>query len=200
MILSSEVAEIGEEVGKVIVTEITAIDLDNLRALLNTMGAVAQKIRESANSYPENPINASVWMDGATLAAHAEALTNYLHTTEYINYEAHAAQVWANVTLSVCGHYHHLVGPAMITNAQIAERMDNIDFAMQAYKAVLNDFTSLLDDCETYDYAPEDENAIALNSLKEAVESLIRLYDGSEECAKAIEVQKRLERILGKKS
>lgn len=172
------------------------ISEEELDALLSDMAIVAQSIRESANSYPENPISAEVWMNGAALATHARSLTLYLHETELLNYEAHAAQIWANVTLSVCGHYHHLVGPAMLANAQIAERMNNIDFAMQAYKAVLNDFTSLLVDCETYNYAPEGDTAAAIDCLKEAVESLIRLYDGSEECAKALEIQKRIEKVM----
>lgn len=192
----SEITVLKERVDAQLSIAMDDISPEELQLLLTDMMTIARKIRETSNRYPEKPISAAVWMEGAALASSAQMLTDYLHETTYLEYEAQAAQIWANVTLSVCGHYHHLVGPAMLANAKIAERMDNIDFAMQAYKAVLNDFTSLLEDCEIYGYTPDGDTATAINCLKEAVDNLVRLYDGSEECAKAIEVQKRIEKIL----
>lgn len=177
-------------------TDVANLSLLALKRLLNEMGDAANHIRENTHNYPDNSINADFWKDGVTLADYAQTLTTYLHRSKYINYEAHAAQIWANVTLSICGHYHYLVGPAMIANAKIAERMGNIDFAMQAYKAVLNDYESLLEDVEKHEYTLEGEIKIALDSLSEAVDSLMRLYDGSQECAKAIEIHKRLRNLM----
>lgn len=194
---SKKIEKIKESIKAQLSIDPNELDIEEVQQLLNQMSDVVEQIKISANNYPDNPISAEVWMDGAAMIHNAQVLTDYLHRAEFIELEAIAAQIWANVTLAVCGHYRHMVGPAMIANAKIAERMGNMDFAMQAYTAVLKDFLTVLEECEEHGYIPEDEEAIAMDSLKEAAGSLVRLYDGSEACAKAIEVQKRIEKVLG---
>lgn len=137
-------------------------------------------IKDNANGYPNGTISVEVWFAGYGIAALAERLICYFKTAGWLDNEANAANLWAKATLSVCSHYHHMVGPAMLASADCAERQGKQDEAMRSYNAVVADFTWLSDEWSQETEAPPEDQRVALSCLKTAAERLIAL-DAAEE-------------------
>jgi hypothetical protein len=137
-------------------------------------------IEENANSYPNGTISTDVWFAGYGIAALAERLTGHFKAAGWLGNEANAANLWAKSTLSVCSHYHHMVGPAMLASADCAERQGKPDEAMRSYNAVVADFAWLSDEWNQETAAPPGDQRLALSCLKTAAERLIALDAGEE--------------------
>jgi hypothetical protein len=132
-------------------------------------------IEDNANGYPNGTISAAVWFAGYGIAALAERLTGYFKAAGWLGNEANAANLWAKATLSVCSHYHHMVGPAMLASADCAERQGKPDEAVRSYSAVVADFAWLSDEWIEETAAPPEDQRLALSCLKTAAERLIAL-------------------------
>ncbi|MGC4045700.1 MAG: hypothetical protein QM758_18060 [Armatimonas sp.] len=154
-----------------------------VEAALTFLVEQVNTLRAKANGYPANPIQADVWMDGAALATHGAALTEALHETDWTEAELTAAQCWASATLAVQSHYRNLVGPAMLAMAGPAERLGDVTQAAGLYDAVIKDFEDLIDtyEGETAPLSEEDEDRVALESLKTALERRLVIYPNETE-------------------
>jgi hypothetical protein len=171
---------------KVSVEEILTFDLNTQEAFdthtiqifntLKQLEAAIEDIAQRANNYPQNTIMGDGWMDGYGYASLARALTLHLQaqgTNKCLPYEGHASVSWLRATLAVCSHYRNLVGPAMITHASYHERTDNHPHALLMYTAVVKDFVCLLESWVDSADVPNEDDRIALESLKIAVEKLL---------------------------
>lgn len=154
-------------------------------------------INDNANGYPNGTISVEVWFAGYGIAALAERLTGYFKAAGWLGNEANAANLWAKATLSVCSHYHHMVGPAMLASADCAERQGKPDEAMRSYNAVVADFAWLSDEWADETEAPPEEQRLALACLKTAAERLIAL--GAEEGPSLTELVAALDAVLSRK-
>jgi hypothetical protein len=141
--------------------------------VLRQLDAEIVNIRQQANGYPANPISALVWMNGAGYGNLACALTEHFHNAGWLKREENASALWAEVTLAVCSHYHHLVGPAMLANADCHDRLGNADRATEMYSGVVKDFAFIADDWANESDSPHDEDRLALESLQTAVDRLL---------------------------
>jgi hypothetical protein len=171
---------------KASVEEILALDLsteetfnahtDQVAGVLQQLATAIEDISGRANNYPQGSIMGDVWMDGFGYANLARALTFHFQAQGVeacLHYEGHASNLWLRATLAVCSHYHHLVGPAMITHASYHERTDNNPHALLMYTAVVKDFVCLIETWEDTSDIPDDDDTVALESLKIAVEKLL---------------------------
>ena len=148
--------------------------------LLKRLEREIQNVREQANGYPDGEISIHVWTSGAGYANLCRKLTLHFRKSGWLHREENASSLWANATLAVCSHYRHLVGPAMLANADCQERLGNSARAAQMYRAVVADFELLLD----WDYSdgPLDENErTALESLRTAARRLLQIGTNSDD-------------------
>lgn len=132
------------------------------------MAAEIEKVCEAAGDYPEGVIAGDVWITGADYASHAQALTQHFAENGWLKNEANASSLWVQATLAVCAHYHDLVGPAMNASADCSRRLGNVDRAVEMWTAVVKDFAFLLDEYDQDPGGPEDEDRVAIESLRES--------------------------------
>ncbi len=130
-------------------------------------------VRQQANGYPAHPISALVWMNGAGYGNLAQTLTLHFQNAGWLEREEKASALWARATLAVCAHYHHMVGPAMLANADCHERLGNTDRAAQMYQGIVQDFAFLVEDWSQEKAPPGEEERLALESLKTATARLL---------------------------
>ncbi len=137
------------------------------------------------------------FFEGVGLANCGQVVTNYLEGKDLIEYQARSAWVWAKATLHACGHYHHMVGPAMIANAKIAEKRGNTQRVREICRAVFQDFIVPLEYCERSEYriSEDDEEYETIRSLEYAVDMLITLDAAN---AEYLDTKERIERIWSK--
>jgi hypothetical protein len=141
--------------------------------VLRHLDADIERVGRQANGYPANPISALVWMNGAGYGNLACALTHHFREAGWLKREENASALWAKATLAVCSHYHHMVGPAMLANADCHDRLANAARATQMYSGVVKDFAFLADDWLSETESPGDEDRLALESLQTATERLL---------------------------
>jgi len=171
---------------------------NKLNQCLNLMEREVKRVRSQSNGYPRNSIAGDVWFDGVALANMAELLANYLSDKDYLNEQSKATNLWTGAVLSVCSHYHHRVGPAMIANASISEKTGHIEYSKTAYSAVLQDFECILEYTEEDENKPEGDDLVALNSLQMACDRLINLSEVTGINAKAPALLNRVKIVMEK--
>lgn len=142
--------------------------------VLRHLDTQIERICQEANGYPANPISALVWMDGAGYGNLMCTLTHHFRDAGWLKREENASALWAKATLAVCSHYHHMVGPAMIANADCNDRLGNTDRATQLYGSVVQDFAFIADDWSNESEGPHEDDRSALESLQTAVERLLQ--------------------------
>ena len=135
---------------------------------LSEMATDIDKVCDAADDYPEGVISGDVWMTGADYASHAQALTRHFAENGWLKHEANASWLWARATLAVCSHYHHMVGPAMIANADCCRRLGEIDQAVQMWSGVVKDFACLLDGYDDDPGGPYKDDRVAIESLRDS--------------------------------
>lgn len=167
-----------------------------LNQCLDSMEEQVNRIRDQANDYPNYSIKAETWAEGVALSNHAEALAKFLANKGFITEQERATKLWAQTTLSVCSHYHHLVGPAMIASASISETTGKLDYAKAVYGGVLEDFQSVLEAIELDETEPDEDSLTALQSLNIAAARLLELDSGAGLSSLATETQSRIASIL----
>ncbi|MEZ6058028.1 MAG: hypothetical protein R3C01_15115 [Planctomycetaceae bacterium] len=144
--------------------------------VLNTLrhlDAEVENVRQQANGYPANSISALVWVNGAGYGNLACALTHHFRNAGWLKREENASALWAKATLSVCSHYHHMVGPAMLANADCHDRLGNTERATLMYEGVVKDFAFIADNWLNDSDPPHDVDRLALESLQTAMERLL---------------------------
>ena len=169
---------------------------EQLNQCLDAMEEQTNRIREQANDYPNYSIKADIWIEGLALANYAEVLANFLEDKNFLAEQERTTNLWAKITLSVCSHYHHLVGPAMIASASISEKTGKLDYAKAVYGAVLKDFQTILENIELDDTEPDEDNLTAINSLNTAATRLMELDAATDVHPLAKETQSRIASIL----
>src|SRR5262245_57267207 len=146
---------------------------DLVSSVLRGLDAEIESVEQQANDYPTNPISAQVWMNGAGYGNLACALTHHFRNSGWLDREETASALWAKAILAVCSHYHHMVGPAMIANADCHDRLGNPARATKMYGGVVMDFAFILDNWLDESESPTEEDRLALESLRTATDRLL---------------------------
>ena len=158
-------------------------------AVLKRLDKEIESIKEQASGYyPDGTISAQVWLRGAGYANLCRELTLHFRKAGWLAREENTSALWARATLAVCAHYHHMVGPAMLANADCQERLGNAERAAQMYRAIVGDFEFLLDEDHADDPLDEDERT-AIESLRTALRRLLEIGTGLKD-------KERLEQLL----
>lgn len=165
--------------------------------VLERLNAEIERVRVQAGGYPATTIAGDVWFDGVGYANLASALTQHFNKAGWLKHEHNASLLWAKATLAVCSHYHHLVGPAMIANADCQERLGNAGRA-QMYAGVAQDFLVVLDGCDEDADSPTDDNRIAIESLRTAVVRLLAMGENEAGSISLAGVLSRADEVLSR--
>ena len=165
-------------------------DLDDCLILLENEVLRIQKLSKKSAR------RGDVYFDGAALSEICKVLAAYLADKNLIAQEAKATNLWTGAVLSVNAHYHHLVGPAMIANANVSERTNKLEYAKKAYDAVIQDFSGILDYIQDDEYRPCDEELISIESLNAAVCRLIEIEPSMN--TELSELKDRISLVLSK--
>lgn len=158
-----------------------------------------EQVRQLANGYPANPISAAdVWMAGAGYSDLARALAGHFKRAGWLQREGNACSLWAKATLSVNSHYHHLVGPAMLADADCQERLGNLVRAATLYTCVVKDFIFLAGGRFDETATPTEEDKISLRCLSTAVNRLLAQGENQVDNHELVEVQSKIESLLAR--
>ncbi len=153
--------------------------------LLECIRDGAEYINKNSNNYPANPINANVWMNGASLRKSATELAEYFKRTNEAQHELDTLYLKCKVTTHIMGHYPNSVGPDMNAVALKLEELGNVESAKKFFIPVVLDFTNLISDIEQLFDEPEledlSEAVITIESLIIALEGLKRLGETIDE-------------------
>lgn len=134
-----------------------------IRVALDEIAKDLRKIRRETN-----------WLTGAGYITMTHALTMHFRKSDWLHFEDKASELWARSVLSVCAHYHHLVGPAMLAHAECQDRLGHSDQAVLIYSCVVKDFAFIADDWISDEEAPQDsDDHISLGCLQTAVDYLL---------------------------
>ncbi len=191
------------EVDKVLNLDLSSVEAreehgDFVMTVIHKLDVEIENISQQSGNYPSNPISALVWMDGTTYTALTSALTTHFREAGWLDREENASMLWAKVVLSVCSHYHHMVGPAMLANADCHERLGNSQRAVQMYSGLVQDFAFIADDWAGKTDSPTDEDRLALESLHTAAKRLIANDVNELEGADIVAIQIQTESILSR--
>ncbi len=156
------------------------------------------RVQDNANDYPSNTIRADVWLDGAVLGPMAEGLAALLNQRGLYDLEEKAQALRCMAVLAVQGHYHHVVGPAMLARAECNERLGNTQLASQLYQAVIADFAWIVDEWEATGEAPTDEDRCSLQCLSRAIEGVLKLQPDNTDARAMENLHHRCLRILAR--
>ena len=137
------------------------------------------------------------FIEGASLGNCGAMVTQHIDGMGLLEYQERSAKVWVQAILHSCAHYHHLVGPAMIANAKIEEKLGNIDRVLLLCSAVFQDFQAPLERCESEDYALED-NDDEMESIKSLEYAVLKLLEHDPSNKYYTEIKKRIN-LLWKK-
>lgn len=166
-----------------------------LDKLLDSMSGITDNIRKEAPDYPRKPMNALVWVEAAGMRSAMGALAYYFEQKDDIDHRHFAVMKRTGITLSIMGHYRHLVGPDMIEAAEIKELLDEPETAIGFYEAVVGDFTNEVEWFrETPEVGPGEEDVISLESLKKAYMAIDRLKGANEYAAQCAEIDEIIAR------
>ncbi len=133
------------------------------------------EIEEEAGDYPNESISGLVWMDGAAVTEWAYFMAEYFNRKLDKERELQMLFIRAKVTNSVMSHYHHLVGPAMVDLGFSCLENNLPEKAEEFFNAVILDFEWLIEEYINSKTRPENEDSVALDSLKKAYEGMLRI-------------------------
>jgi hypothetical protein len=138
---------------------------------LRQLGVKGGRLREQAEEESDagGGRSGALYLGAVQLAELCEALAPRLRARGLLREERSACSMRAALVTRVQGHYPHLVGPAMLAEADCLERLGERDEARQRYAAVTRDFAWLVDE-----YADDEtlhaESRTELESLLRAIE------------------------------
>ncbi len=170
---------------------------EHVISVLERLNKEIESIRTQANGYPDGSVSALVWLSGFGYANLCRQLTLHFRKAEWLAREENASALWARATIAVCSHYHHMVGPAMLANADCQERLGNADRAAQMYRAVVADFEFLAEGDFSEGSIDEDERT-ALESLRAALRRLLKIGTNLEDRERLEQLLSDVEAILRK--
>ena len=168
--------------------------------VLQRMDTEIEIVRKLANGYLANPIAASVWVSGTGYGSLASELANHFKKVGWLEREETTTALWAKAVLAVNGHYYHMVGPAMIANADCHDRLGDTERSSSLYAAVVRDFVILLD-CWTDGADPPDDNErLALDCLQNATKRLLAGGTSKVDSMDLTEIYGRTELVLSRQN
>ena len=109
------------------------------------------------------------YFDGVKLGELAHRIALKLRSRDLTNPEEVALRIRLKAILQVQGHYHHIVGPAMLEHCAVLEDLGRIEEATKNYDCIISDFSWLLDDFGEGEEVENEEDLVSIQSLHKAL-------------------------------
>jgi hypothetical protein len=106
-----------------------------------------------------------------------------------------ALRVRLKALLQVQGHYHHIIGPAMIEHSELLEKLGRNEEASANYDCIISDFSWLISGYAHSNDLPNEEDSISIHSLYMALTQRLK-FDVADSERKIIEEKIRKIRSL----
>ena len=123
-------------------------DIPAIKAYLKELNIQAQHIADNSNDYPKQTISADIWMSGYQLVNTARALAEWLERQRLYELWPQAIECWGTAAFAVVAHYRAEIGPFMHAVMRLQKRRGNNQAVQEACRAILGDFTLLLEGAE----------------------------------------------------
>ena len=123
-------------------------DIPAIKAYLKELNIQAQHIADNSNDYPKQTISADIWMSGYQLVNTARALAEWLERQRLYELWPQAIECWGTAAFAVVSHYRAEIGPFMHAAMRLQKRRGNNQAVQEACRAILGDFTLLLEGAE----------------------------------------------------
>ena len=130
-----------------------------VEAYLDELAAQCERVEANSNDYPNNPISGDVWRDGYALVQLGAQLSAALEEREPEELWLRALGCWSTAVFAVVAHYRAEVGPLMHAALRYHRRRGDEAAVLEKCRAIVADFTVLLEEAEALQ--AEDENAFA---------------------------------------
>jgi len=138
-------------------------DVTQIEVFLKDLEVEVSSVEKKAKGV----MRGDIYFNGAALLDISQAISHRLENLA--GFEQH----YSTSVLSIAAHYHHLVGPAMIANGNAKEKIHNIEYSKKVYRAIVSDFTVILDRTKNEEYRPFQEDLVSIECLDMAVQKLI---------------------------
>jgi hypothetical protein len=139
--------------------------------------------------------SASDYFDGVKLGELAYQIAVRLRARGLSVPEEIALRVRLKALLQVQGHYHHIIGPAMIEHSELLEKLGRNEEASANYDCVIADFSWLISEYDESGYLPNSEDSVSLQALYVALTQRLKFELGDSE-KELIEWKARMIRAL----
>ena len=123
-------------------------DIPAIKAYLKELNTQAQHVAANSNDYPKQTISADVWRDGYQIVNTARALAEWLEQQRLYELLPQAIECWGTAAFAVVSHYRAEIGPFMHAAMRLQKRRGNSQAVQEMCRAILGDFTLLLEDAE----------------------------------------------------
>lgn len=168
-------------------------------SVMKKMAQDIDQIERAAKGDPNNTIDGGLWLSGAGYGNLAQEMTKRFKEAGWLDHEQFASALWARATLAVNARHHHLVGPAMLANADCQQRLGNPDRATHICTSIIKDFIFLIGTWQQKQTEiPVAEDRTALECLQTAIETLLKLgtteIDGTDLKASGEHIRQILDR------
>ena len=173
-------------------------DIPAIKAYLKELNIQAQHIADNSNDYPKQTISADIWMSGYQLVNTARALAEWLEQQRLYELWPQAVECWGTAAFAVVSHYRAEIGPFMHAVMRLQKRRGNSQAVQEMCRAILGDFTLLLEDAEDLladsctdpaDY--QEDSELAAISYLDLAARLLAEHGDSEAQA----IRQRLQRL-----
>jgi len=169
---SSRVEQLIERVSTIVESNDEQLleDVTQIEVFLNDLQVEVGSVKKKAKGV----MRGDIYFNGVALLDISQAISHRLENID--GFEQHyskATGLWITSVLSIASHYHHLVGPAMIANGNAKEKIHNLEYSKKTYRAVVSDFTVILERAKNEEYRPFQEDLVSIECLDMAVQKLI---------------------------
>lgn len=152
-----------------------------LNKLFSVFPDVVENIQKKTFGYPARPIHELIIAEAAGMRAALNLLVFYSHRTEDIESLHFVIVMRTKITLSIMSNYKNVVGRDMIETAKVKEKIGETAAALGFYNAARENLKNELHwFIESPEMGPHEDDAVMLQSLKEAYLSIDRLNDTSD--------------------
>lgn len=115
------------------------------------------------------------YFDGVKLGELAHQIALKLREYGVRNIEEIALRLRLKAFLQVQGHYHHIIGPAMLEHSELLYDLGRIDEDSQNYDSIIADFSWLLDEYRNSHADITEEDLVSAKSLLVALNKRLEI-------------------------
>jgi len=147
--------------------DLESVTMETLRYLWNQANLLYDLVQERPK---EEGRSSRDYFDGVKLGELASKIALRLRSRELLSIEDIALRIQLKALLQVQGHYHHIIGPAMLAHCEVLEKLGQNQEAQENYDCIISDFSWFLDEYDNSNEIDYDEDIISIKSLHKALE------------------------------